>query len=100
MIDYRKRKMSEKEIEDIEIEKHYEAFKVAAAITYFEENFGTMPHPLKIFKFRRWFKDFEMFMKGLEFGEMLTLKMLREVRKNMKKRTIEVTKEDEERTSY
>ncbi|RLC81050.1 MAG: hypothetical protein DRI61_04490 [Chloroflexi bacterium] len=92
--------MSEDEKEETRMEERYEAFKIAAAITYFEENFGTMPHPLKIFKFRRWLKDFEMFMEGLEFGGMLMLKMLREVRKNMKKKTIEVTKEDEERASY
>lgn len=86
--------MSEEEKEEMRMEERYEAFKIAAAITYFEENFGTMPHPLRIFKFRRWLRDFEIFMEGLEFGGMLTLKMLREIRKNMKKRTIEVLGEE------
>ncbi len=78
--------MGEEDEEEKRIEEHYEAFKVATAITYFEENLRTMPHPLKIIKFRRWLKDFGLFMEGVDFGEMLTLKMLREVRKNLKKK--------------
>jgi len=86
--------MSEEEKEEMRMEERYEAFKIAVAITYFEENFGRMPHPLRIFKFRRWLRDFEIFIEGLEFGGMLTLKMLREIRENMKKRTIEVLGEE------
>jgi len=87
--------MSEEDEEEQRMEEFYEAFKVAAAITYFEEHFGPMPHPLKILQFRRWLRDFGLFMKGVEFGEMLTLKSLQETQGNVKKKRIEVINKNE-----
>ena len=81
--------------EEQRMEEFFEAIKVAAAITYFEEHFEAMPYPLKIIKFRRWLKDFGLFMKGVEFGEMLALKSLRETQGNVKKKRIEVMNKNE-----
>ena len=87
--------MSEEDEKEQRMGEFYEGFKVAAAITYFEEHFGVMPHPLKIIKFRRWLRDFGLFMKGVEFGEMLALKSLREAQGNVKKKRIEVMNKNE-----
>ena len=93
MTDYRKRGMSEKE--EIPIEVVYDALRAAAIVSFFEEEFGKMPHPLRIFKFRRWVYNFEIFLKGVAFGEMLTKEMeLQAVQKAEKKRAIEVIEED------
>jgi len=43
-----------KEEEEISIEVVYDALRAAAIVSFFEEEFGKMPHPLRIFKFRRW----------------------------------------------
>ena len=43
-----------KEKEEIPIEVVYDALRAAAIVSFFEEEFGKMPHPLRIFKFRRW----------------------------------------------
>jgi len=86
------------ETEEITTEELYEGLKAAAIIACFEKKFGKMPHPLRIFKFRRWMRDFEVFLEGVECGEMITRKMmLKSVQKAEKRRTIEVMEGDEER---
>jgi len=93
--------MSEREKEEIPMEVVYDALRAAAIVSFFEEEFGKMPHPLRIFKFRRWVYNFEIFLKGVAFGEMLTKKMkLQAVQKAEKRKFIEVMEEDEERTSH
>ena len=81
---------------EITIEELYEGLKAAAIINCFEKEFGSMPHPLRFFKSRRWMRDFEAFRRGVECGETIMQKMMpREVRKPEKKRTIEVMEGDE-----
>ena len=76
----------EEEREEITLEELYEGLKAAATIACFEKEFGPMPHPLRILKFRRWIRDFEAFLKGVECGEMMMRKMMmRSVRKPEKK---------------
>lgn len=71
--------------EEITLEELYEGLKAAAIIACFEKEFGTMPHPLRIFKFRRWLRDFEVFQKGVECGEMLIRKQMpRSVRRDIR----------------
>jgi len=52
--------MSEEEKEEIPIKVVYDALRAAAIVSFFEEEFGGMPHPLRIFKFRRWVNNFEI----------------------------------------
>jgi len=90
----------EEEREEITMEELYEGLKAVATIACFEKEFGPMLHPLRIFKFRRWIKDFEAFLKGVECGEMIIQKMTpKSVQKAEKRRTIEVMEGDEERVS-
>jgi len=84
-----------KEEEEIQKEILYDAFRTAAILSFFEKEFGKMPHPLRIFKFRRWVDYFEVFLKGVAFGEKLAEKLPEVVQKAEKKRTIEVMGEDE-----
>ncbi len=83
------------EKEEITIEVINDALRIAAILTFFEKEFGKMPHPLRFFKFRRWLDDFEVFLKGVAFGEKLVEKLPQEVQKVEKKRTIEVMEGDE-----
>jgi len=89
--------MSEEEKEEEEIQKEilYDAFRTAAILSFFEKEFGKTPHPLRIFKFRRWVDDFEVFLKGVAFGEKLAEEMPEIVQKAEKRRTIEVVEGDE-----
>ena len=90
--------MSEKDEEkkeEIPIEVLYDAFRTAAILSFFEKEFGKMPHPLRIFKFRRYVDTFEVFLKGVAVGEKLAEKLPEVVQKAEKKRTIEVMGEDE-----
>lgn len=80
----------EKEEKEIPVEVVYDALRTAAILAQFEKEFGKMPHPLRIFKFRRWVDYFEVFLKGVAVGEMLAEKMPQEVQKAEKKKTIEV----------
>lgn len=61
----------EKEKEEMTMEELYEGLRAAAIFAYFEKKFGPMPHPLRIFKFRRWMRDFEAFREGVECCESL-----------------------------
>jgi len=88
-------KNNEEKKEEIPIEVLYDAFRTAAILSFFEKEFGPMPHPLRFFKFRRWLDTFEVFLKGVAFGEKLAEKLSQEVQKLEKKRTIEVVGEDE-----
>jgi len=85
----------EEKKEEIPIEVLYDAFRTAAILSFFEKEFGPMPHPLRILKFRRWVDDFEVFLKGVAFGEKLAEKLSQEVQKPEKKKTIEVVEGDE-----
>ena len=89
------------EEEEIPVEVVYDALRAAAIVSFFEKEFGKMPHPLWIFKFRKWVDDFEVFLKGVALGEKLAEKLpevvQKVVQKAEKKRTIEVMGEDEER---
>jgi len=59
---------SKKETEEITILN--EAIRVLAIIAYFEKEVGgEIPHPLRIFKCRRWMREFEAFQKGFELGQ-------------------------------
>jgi len=70
---------------EITMEELYESLKAAAIVVCFEKVFGPVPHPLRIFKFRRWVRDFEAFQKGVECGEMLMRKrMPREVQRDIR----------------
>jgi len=84
-----------KEEEEIPIEALYDAFRTAAILSFFEKEFGKTPHPLRIFKFRRWVDDFETFLKGVAVGEMLAEKLPEVLQEAEKKRPIEVVGEDE-----
>ena len=42
--------MSEREKEEIPLEVVYDALRAAAIVSFFKEEFGKMPHPLRIFK--------------------------------------------------
>ena len=72
-----------KEEEEIPIEVLYDAFRTAAILSFFEKEFGPMPHPLRFFKFRRWLDTFEVFLKGVAFGEKL-MRESREVRRDVR----------------
>ena len=89
--------MGEKEEKgEITMEELYESLKAAAIINCFEKEFGPVPHPLRFFKFRRWVDDFEIFLKGVPFGEKLAREMNSQVvRKAEKKRIIEVMEGNE-----
>ena len=90
--------MSEDEKEEIPIEVAYDALRAAAIVSFFEKEFEEMPHPLRIFKFRRWVNNFEIFLKGVAFGEMLTKKLkLETLQSHEKRKTIEIMEEDEGR---
>jgi len=86
---------NEEKKEEIPIEVLYDAFRTAAILSFFEKEFGPMPHPLRIFKFRRWLDTFEVFLKGVAFGEKLAEEMPEIVQKAEKRRTIEVVEGDE-----
>jgi len=64
--------MLEKEKGEMTMEKLREGIRAAAIVARYEKEFGPMPHPLRIFKFRRWKREFEVFQKGVEFGEKMT----------------------------
>ena len=83
------------EEEEIPIEVVYDAFRTAAIVSFFEKEFGKIPHPLRIFKFRRWVNAFEVFLKGVALGEMLAEKLPEVLQEAEKKRPIEVVGEDE-----
>ena len=84
----------EEKKEEIPIEVLYDAFRTAAILSFFEKEFGPMPHPLRFFKFRRWLDTFEVFLKGVAFGEKLAEKLPQEVQKPEKKKTIEVMEDE------
>jgi len=83
------------EEEEIPVEVVYDALRAAAILSFFEKEFGKMPHPLRIFKFRRWVDYFEVFLKGVAVGEKLAEEMPEIVQKAEKRRTIEVVEGDE-----
>ena len=68
--------VEEEEKVEISMEKLYEGLKAAAIVIYFEKKFGKIPHPLRFFKFRRWMRDFEAFLEGVEFCENFMQKMM------------------------
>jgi len=82
------------EEEEIPVEIVYDALRAAAIVSFFEKEFGKMPHPLRIFKFRRWVDNFEVFLKGVAVGEMLAEKLPEVVQKAEKKKTIEVMEDE------
>ena len=84
----------EEEEEEIPVEVVYDALRAAAILSFFEKEFGKMPHPLRIFKFRRWVDDFEVFLKGVAFSEKLAEKLPQEAQKPEKKKTIEVVEDE------
>ena len=87
--------MSEEEKEEgIPVEVVYDAFRTAAILSFFEKEFGKTPHPLRFFKFRRWVGTFEVFLKGVAFGEKLAEKLPEVLQKPEKKRTIEVMEDE------
>ena len=83
------------EEEEIPVEVVYDALRAAAILSFFEKEFGKMPHPLRFFRFRRWVDFFEVFLKGVVFGEKLAEEMPEIVQKAEKRRTIEVVEGDE-----
>ncbi|MCW3140618.1 MAG: hypothetical protein N2V72_00335 [Methanophagales archaeon] len=88
--------MSEEEKkEDIPTEVVYDVLRTAAILTFFENEFGEMPHPFRILKFRRWVDDFEVFLKGVAFGEKLAREMDSQVARKLERRIIEEMERDE-----
>jgi len=71
---------SEEEMEEIRAEKLNEAFnealRLVALAAYFEEEFGKMPHSLRIFACRRWTREFRAFQKGFELGQKYAQRMM------------------------
>ena len=59
-----------------EIRTINEAIKVLAIIEYFEAEVSKIPHPLRIFKYRKWLREFEIFQKGFKIGERYAWKMI------------------------
>jgi len=71
----------EKETEEITVIN--EALRVLAIIAYFEKEVGgKIPHPLRIFKCRRWMREFEAFQKGFELGQKYAQRMMRRREEN------------------
>ena len=71
----------EKETE--EIMAINEAIRVLAIIAYFEKEVGgKIPHPLRIFKRRRWMREFEAFQKGFELGQKYAQRMIKRQKEN------------------
>jgi len=71
----------EKEMEEITVIN--EALRVLAIIEYFEKEVGgKIPHPLRIFKCRRWMREFEAFQKGFELGQKYAQRMMRRREEN------------------
>jgi len=81
--------------EKITMEELGERIRAVAIIAYYERLFGKMPHPLRFFKFRRWMRDFKIFLEGVKFGEKLMRDKLRAMQNAKMKRTIEVMEENE-----
>jgi len=72
---------SKKETEEITVEKLNEAIRVLAIIAYFEKEVGgKIPHPLRIFKCRRWMREFEAFQKGFELGQKYMCRIIEKER--------------------
>ena len=72
---------SKKETE--EIMTINEAIRVLAIIAYFEKEVGgEIPHPLRIFKRRRWMREFEAFQKGFELGQKYAQRMIKRQEEN------------------
>ena len=82
------------EEEEIPVEVLYGTFR--AILAYFEKEFEKMPHPLRVLKFRRWRRDFEMFLEGFFEGVKMSEKLAREMdsQKPEKKKTIEVVEDE------
>ncbi|MCD6215258.1 MAG: hypothetical protein J7J46_09890 [Candidatus Desulfofervidus sp.] len=79
----------EEKKEDIPVEVVYDVLRTAAILAFFENEFGEMPHPFRIFKFKRWVDDFEVFLKGVAFGEKLAREMNSQVVRKLERRIIE-----------
>ena len=74
MVESKETKRVKKESEDITVIN--EAIRVLAIIEYFEKEIGKIPHPLRIFKYRKWLREFEIFQKGFKIGERYAWKMI------------------------
>ena len=72
----------EEEKEEITMEDIYEALKASAVINCFEKEFGPMPHPLRFFAFRRWWREFEAFQLGFELGQKYVQRMMEKQKEN------------------
>jgi len=67
---------SEKETEEITAEKLNEGLRALAMLAYFEKEFCEMPHPLRIFACRRWWREFEAFQLGFKLGQKYAQRMM------------------------
>ena len=74
MVSRETKKIKKKETEEIKIIN--EAIRVLAIIEYFEKEISKLPHPLRIFKYRKWLREFEIFQKGFKIGEKYAWKMI------------------------
>jgi len=65
----------EKKKEEITMEELKEGIRAVAIVEFFVKKHGMMPHPLRFLKRRRWARDFEFFLEGVEFGEIFMQKI-------------------------
>ena len=74
-------KKSKEETETITMEQLREGLRAMLVLESFEKEFGKMPHPLRIFKCRRWLHELETFKKGFEIGQKYTWKIMEKIRR-------------------
>jgi len=73
----------ESETEEITAEKLNEGLRALAMLAYFEKEFCKMPHPLRIFACRRWWREFEAFQLGVKFGQKYAQRMMERQEENL-----------------
>ena len=56
-------------MEEIDLETLLDGLSKLEILTKFEAEFGSMPHPLRFFRLRRWLRELQVFKKGVEYGE-------------------------------
>jgi len=84
--------VEEEKKEKITLEELKEGIRAVAIVEFFVKKHGTMPHPLRFLKRRRWARDFEFFLEGVEFGEIFMEKI---GRLSQDKKTLKEVEESE-----
>ncbi|RKY86307.1 hypothetical protein DRQ11_08590 [candidate division KSB1 bacterium] len=81
---------NDEKIEEITAEKaeklnkgFNEALRLVAMVAYFEEEFCKMPHSLRIFAWRRWWREFKAFQLGFKLGQKYAQRVMERQEENL-----------------